>query len=192
MMDENAFWNIISSSREQAGGKQDAQCDALTVLLLALSIEDIESFEGHFSTLMARSYRWELWAAAYLVLGGCSDDCFSYFRYWLISMGREHFEAALANPDNLADIDLPPDDEEAFAEWQQRVKDPEVFPEFEDFGYVAAQVWAKKTGKEYCEMPSSPILNATYSKGPAGSTWDETDTAYFIQTFPRLWEKFGW
>ena len=190
-MDENGFWNFISASREKAGNIQDAQCDALATLLSALSIEEIESFEAHFSGAMARSYRWELWAAAYLILGGCSDDCFSYFRYWLISMGREVFEAALANPDNLAGIAWLSDEDATFAEWQQQAKDPIPFSEFQDFSYVAAQIWAKKTGKNFSEMPSSPILNATYSQGPAGDSWDDTDTAYFIHTFPQLWTKFG-
>jgi len=191
-MDENTFWDIIAASRKQAGGIQDAQVDALTTLLSALKIEDIEGFEACFSEMMARSYRWELWAAAYLVQGGCSDDCFDYFRFWLISMGRETFDAVLANPDTLASIDLPPDDDDALAEWQKQTKDSSLFPEFEDFAYVAPHVWAKKSGKDSSEMPSSPVLRVAYSQGPAGNTWDETDTAYFTQTLPRLWAKFGW
>jgi hypothetical protein len=33
-------------------------------------------------TLMDRSYRNDLWAAGYLINGGCSDDGFDYFRGW--------------------------------------------------------------------------------------------------------------
>ena len=54
---------------------------------------------------MAQSYRIELWGAAYLLNGGCSDDCFEYFRGWLITQGRAVYEAVLADPDSLADVD---------------------------------------------------------------------------------------
>ena len=38
--------------------------------------------------LVARSYDWNLWGAAYLMKGGCSDDAFDYFRGWLVAQGR--------------------------------------------------------------------------------------------------------
>ena len=38
---------------------------------------------------MDDSYRWDLWGAAYLANGGCSDDGFDYFRGWLIGQGRK-------------------------------------------------------------------------------------------------------
>jgi hypothetical protein len=52
---------------------------------------------------MAESYRWDLWGAAYLINGGCSDDGFDYFRGWLLSQGRAIWQATLADPDSLAD-----------------------------------------------------------------------------------------
>jgi hypothetical protein len=54
--------------------------------------------------LMVDSYRNPLWAAAYLINGGCSDDGFDYFRGWLIVQGREVFERIVADPDALADL----------------------------------------------------------------------------------------
>lgn len=53
--------------------------------------------------LLADSYRAPLWAAAYVINGGCSDDGFDYFRGWLIMQGREVFEQVLADPEALAD-----------------------------------------------------------------------------------------
>lgn len=43
-------------------------------------------------------------AAASLILGGCSDDGFEYFRGRLIAQGREVFERSVADPDSLADL----------------------------------------------------------------------------------------
>ena len=45
-------------------------------------------------------------AAASLILGGCSDDGFEYFRGWLIAQGREVFERSVADPDSLADLSV--------------------------------------------------------------------------------------
>lgn len=41
----------------------------------------------------------------YLIKDGvCSSDGFWYFQVWLIGLGREAFERAVANPDNLASV----------------------------------------------------------------------------------------
>lgn len=46
-----------------------------------------------------------MWGAAYLIKDGvCSSDGFWYFQVWLIGLGREAFERAVANPDNLASV----------------------------------------------------------------------------------------
>ena len=50
---------------------------------------------------MDRAYRQELWGAAYLINGGCSDDGFVYFLGWLIAQGRDVYQAALPDPDSL-------------------------------------------------------------------------------------------
>jgi Protein of unknown function (DUF4240) len=63
-------------------------------------------FEVQHRQAFADSYDWGLWGAAYVIDGGCSDDGFDYFRAYLISRGRAVFEAAMADPDSLADADL--------------------------------------------------------------------------------------
>jgi hypothetical protein len=54
--------------------------------------------------LMSDSYRQPVWAAAYVINGGCSDDGFEYFRGWLITQGREVFDRVVADPDALSDL----------------------------------------------------------------------------------------
>ncbi|WP_412769018.1 DUF4240 domain-containing protein [Micromonospora zamorensis] len=44
-----------------------------------------------------------MWAAAYLIGGGCSDDSFIDFRAGVIALGREWYERVLVSPDGLAD-----------------------------------------------------------------------------------------
>jgi hypothetical protein len=65
----------------------------------------VRSFNAHFDDCEDRAYSYELWAAAYIIGHGCSDDSFSDFRSTLISMGRETFERALEDPESLADMD---------------------------------------------------------------------------------------
>lgn len=46
-----------------------------------------------------------MWGAAYLMCDSlCSGDGFWYFQAWLIGLGREAFELAVADPDNLAGL----------------------------------------------------------------------------------------
>jgi Protein of unknown function (DUF4240) len=58
-------------------------------LLSARPSGEIVSADEFLRGLMADSYRDPLWAAAYLVNGGCSDDGFEYFRGWLIMHGGQ-------------------------------------------------------------------------------------------------------
>jgi hypothetical protein len=174
-LDKDRFWSVIESSRIGADGDQDAQVSALCARLQALTVAEIEEFDAQYRRAMADAYRWDLWAAAYVMLGGCSDDGFHYFCDWLISMGRECFEAALRNPDSLATyIEDMDGDEEAF--------------EFEDFGSAAGHVWERKTGKDILEMPDSGVK---WPSSPAGEPWDESEE-YFSAAFPQLWARFGY
>jgi len=66
--------------------------------------QEIVDAQRVLSALMADSYRSSLWAAAYVINGGCSDDGFDYFRAWLMLQGRETFGQAVADPDSLADL----------------------------------------------------------------------------------------
>jgi hypothetical protein len=47
-------------------------------------------------------YRWDAWAAAYLIGGGCSDDGFMDFRAGVIAQGRDWYQKAAGSPDSLA------------------------------------------------------------------------------------------
>src|SRR5205823_6840092 len=49
-----------------------------------------------------RLYRHDMWAGAYLIGGGCSDDGFISFRARLIAQGRDWYKKA--SPDSLPTI----------------------------------------------------------------------------------------
>jgi Protein of unknown function (DUF4240) len=98
-VDTRRFWHLIDDARGQVADLAAAEAVAAqaAILLAVLPHEEIVSAERVLSGLMAESYRTSLWAAAYVINGGCSDDGFDYFRGWLIVQGREVFDQAVAN-----------------------------------------------------------------------------------------------
>lgn len=139
-----------------------------------LPSEEIEAFEAAFWRQMNRAYTWDLWGAAYVAHGGASDDGFEYFRRWLISKGRGVFERVLANPDDLADV---------------LVADVEGVLEFEEFAYVAGEVWTQKTGRSIDEF-ASMAGGALPGSEPQGTPFEE-DAAQLASRYPKLWRRFG-
>src|SRR5438093_10687165 len=102
--------------------------------------------------------------AAYLINGGCSDDGFEYFRDWLISRGQVIYNAAVENPDTLADITEPGRDDY----------------EFEELGYIALEVYEELTGNEM------PQLDFQWSAEPKGRNWDFDDKNEVSRRLPQL------
>ncbi|WP_031514299.1 DUF4240 domain-containing protein [Streptomyces sp. NRRL F-5123] len=104
-MDTDRFWQLVELARRQVAAPADADGAAAeaTALLAARSPQEILRAQQILWDLMADSYRAPLWAAAYLINGGCSDDGFDYFRGWLVAQGRDAFERAVADPDTPVD-----------------------------------------------------------------------------------------
>jgi len=91
LMPESYFWQVIQDVRIKSNKNYNVQCQLLVDTLATLPGEEIIRFDRTFATLMAKSYGFKLWEAAYALNGGCSDDCFQYFRTWLISQGKNKF-----------------------------------------------------------------------------------------------------
>jgi hypothetical protein len=174
-MEDDQFWSIIDRCQDP---DPDSQVERLRAQLLQLSPEDIAGFRAAMDRKLIQSYTWPLWAAAYVAKSGCGDDGFEYFRFWLISRGRETFETVLADPDALADI--VGDDDPEDGSWL----------EFEDFGYVALDAWSEKTGRPFEEMPDLLTEEETAALSePAGEPWDETRED-LERICPRLVARF--
>ncbi|MGW2449121.1 DUF4240 domain-containing protein [Streptomyces sp. NPDC001675] len=102
------FWQLIAAARCQAFDPDESEMVAreATSLLASRPIKEIVAAQQVLWDLMAESYSNPLWAAAYIINGGCSDDGFDYFRGWLIAQGREVFEGVVADPDALAELPI--------------------------------------------------------------------------------------
>ncbi|MFI1438687.1 DUF4240 domain-containing protein [Streptomyces fructofermentans] len=105
-MNIDEFWTVIETARTDAaltsGNPDDAFASALVERLAATSKQTILEYQQRFDQLRGAIYRWDLWAAAYLIGGGCSDDAFMDFRAGLIAQGREWYDRAATAPDVLA------------------------------------------------------------------------------------------
>ena len=168
-MDISEFWTLVETSKSASDGSFDAQAESLAQHLSSLSPEEIVAFQRIFDELKDRAYSWDLWGAAYIMGGGCSDDGFADFRSWLISMGRETYTRALNDPESLADVDVGAYGEE------------DVF--FEEFAYMPARVYKAKTGQ-----PLTYARAATPPQ-PSGEEWDE-DSEELARRFPRLFARY--
>lgn len=107
-MNKQRFWQLIEAARNQVSNPDDGEAvvHRATWLLATHSAEEIVAAQQTFWDLMTDSYTNPLWAAAYVINGGCSDDGFDYFRGWLIAQGREVFERIVADPDALAEMPI--------------------------------------------------------------------------------------
>ena len=177
VLDERGiFWRLIELSRKGSEGDLYVQLDNLRHRLMKLSEEELRSFDRVFWDLMNESYRADLWGAAYIIKGGCSDDSFDYFRAWLIMQGKQPFTEALRNPDGLA---------------PRARRDHEIGSEFEfeDILGIAGAIYAAKTGRSdfYQNQPArqASLVGDLDAWSDVDSTAEHTRRLY-----PRLCKLF--
>ncbi|MGW4383959.1 DUF4240 domain-containing protein [Kitasatospora sp. NPDC004531] len=135
-MDNDEFWQLIDSARAATTPEVPFE-RALVDVLAARPESDIVRYEVCFERLHGALYRWDVWAAAYLIGGGCSDDAFMDFRAGVIAEGRTWYEKVLAGPDVIA--------EHPAAAGENRFDAEGVFFN-EDVNYAAALAFERRTG----------------------------------------------
>jgi hypothetical protein len=160
-MDIDEFWKLIAISRQKMKSQWD-QHAVLEQVLQELPAEEIVSFGEHYYKLRSLAYRWDLWAVAYIIEGGCSDDGFMDFRAWLVAQGQEFFEASLKNPEHVGTR-----------------SDDGV--SYEAINYVSWNAYEKKTGTKL------PRIKSTQLDEPSGTRWDEDDLP---KLYPELCKRF--
>ncbi|MDQ0786542.1 hypothetical protein QFZ64_002039 [Streptomyces sp. B3I8] len=172
MMDETEFWELVDATREAAGGDPEEHADLLVERLVRLDPEAVLDFARHFEARYNRAYRWDVWGAAWLLLGGASDDAFDYFRCWLIGQGREVFEGALHDPDSLAEL---------LDDFDERVDG-----DGEELGYAADEAYEQLTGTVAPDLGLPPAPDE-----PEGTPQDLEDEDALARRYPSLWARFG-
>ncbi len=170
VMDSTELWDLIETARDETDDPTDADsvAESLVRTLADRDPEVIEAFDIALAGLVAESYLTELWAAAYLINGGASDDGFDYFRGWLIAQGRDVFEAAVADPDSLAEV---PAVRAAIAEGEEL--------ECEAMLGVAWDAYAAATEEDLPDAGKPPLPEL-------GPMWDFDDEDAMREHLPRL------
>ena len=176
-MDRDGFWGLVEAARDEVDdtvADPDGVADALTKALGGMAPEQIVGFGVEFEHLQVESYRLDLWAAAYLINGGASDDGFDYFRGWLVAQGRETWEAALADPDSLADV-VDEDQDEDFEGFDG-----------EALLVVGPNAYQAAAGSEKAYWEAVEAATTEYADVPAGDDFDFDDKSQIRARFPRL------
>lgn len=173
-VDDDRFWALIDEAvraSESAAERFAARADALEDGLSRCTAEEVIGFAERFEACQARAYRWDLWAAAHILGGGCSHDTFIDFRSWLISLGRTRFEAALVDAESLATLEFGVGGED------------DAF--FEEFGVIAEQVYEDLTGDDLPELAAMQLQPAA----PSGEPWRTEEE--IAARLPKLWATYG-
>ncbi|MEV1288877.1 DUF4240 domain-containing protein [Micromonospora sp. NPDC049679] len=103
-MNTQQFWTLIEQARAGAEGEPASVAARATAALAGHDVAEIVAWDRHLRRVLTASYREDLWGAAYLINGGCSDDGFDHFRGWLMTQGRDAFARAVTQPDSLAEL----------------------------------------------------------------------------------------
>lgn len=167
LMDEDQFWEIIQTTKNNSSGDFEEQQEELAKELRKLTPDDIILFGNRFRYFRGQANTWELWGAIYIIHGGCGDDSFNDFREWVIGQGKDFYYRTINNPDTLVDVDT------------DKIEDVE----WEGLGYVPATVFEEITGQE---MPY-PYQEKSET---TGNEWEE-DSEDLKQMFPRLAAKYS-
>lgn len=154
LMKEDEFWKLIDNSLTTSGNNYQTQIASLKQILTALDPTEIVKFDNTFTALLAASYDYKLWGASYVINGGCSDDCFEYFREYLIAHGKDKFYGTFQDP-------------ESCVSWMKSEEEDN----WEGIRYSASEAYKQKTGKDIpktyqpkYELKGKPFDEATVDK----------------------------
>ncbi len=164
LMDSGNFWQIIATSESRSSGDYEKQQTELEKELLKLTAIEILEFDNKFRALKGEVYNWDFWAAAYIINGGCSDDCFSDFRGWLIGRGETIFENAVKDINTLVQLEYTND-----GDW-------------EGLSYIPSDAYEKKTGND---MPQGVRESLEIN----GEEWSEEGDD-LRNKYSELWKRF--
>jgi hypothetical protein len=175
-VDDGRFWEIIETARASAGPDRPFH-EALTDHLATLTERDILEYYERFEKMHGALYRHDLWAAAYLIGGGCSDDSSIDFRAGLIAQGRDWYQQATTSPDSLAG-------HPAVAGAGHPLADSPLF--YEEVNYAASDAFQRLSGDEQV------FWDALAARGPRdcfavlGEGFDFDDDEEMCRRLPRL------
>jgi hypothetical protein len=163
------FWAVIDRATADRPGSPDEVAKRAIAELATRDPDEIVAWGRHLDKVMAASGKEDLWAAAYLINGGASDEGFDNFRGWLIANGRDVVARAVPDPDSLADLPAV----------QAAASTGAVF-EAEEVLTIAGEAYQQATGTELPSKETAP------NRPDAAMLWDFDNEEEMQKRLPRL------
>ena len=161
---EAVFWELIATAKEQATSLPE-RVVILRESLRRFSAANVKRFQTQLLLRLNELNTSDIWALAYIVRSGCSDDAFDYFRQWIITEGKAAFELAKTSVEQFAETVKISDD-----------------PQCEELLSLAPEV--------YDEKKAAPlVMKAGTTEKTCVPKWRERDLP---NLFPGLCKKFDY
>ena len=97
-MSEALVWEIIAQAQSDSESETILNIEERLVAYTTKAIRDAAKI---VQSRLTDAFREEIWALAYLLQDGCSDDAFEDFRNWMVLRGKATFDEILAAPDSF-------------------------------------------------------------------------------------------
>ena len=163
------FWAVIDRATADRPGSPAVVAERAVDELSKRDPQEIVAWGRHLDKVMAASGTEDLWAAAYLINGGASEDGFDSFRGWLIAHGRDVVARSVREPDALAEMPAV----------QAAAASGAVF-EAEEVLSIAASAYRQATGDE---LPPAEVAK---TRPDPAELWDFDDEEEMGKRLPRL------
>jgi hypothetical protein len=167
------FWAVIERATADRPASPADVAQRAAAELAAGDPAEIVAWDRHLGKVMVASGKEDLWAAAYLINGGASEEGFDSFRGWLIAHGRDAVAGAVREPDSLAGL----------PEIKAAADTGAVF-EAEEVLSIAANAYAQATGDKL------PAAETPSTRPDPGDLWDFDNEDEMRRRLPRLASLF--
>ena len=164
------FWAVIDRATADRPASPAQVAERAIADLAARDPEEIVAWARHLDKVLAASGTEDLWAAAYLINGGCTEDGFHNLRGWLVPHGRQAVRASVQSPDVLAGMPAV----------RAAAENGAVF-EAEEVLSIAAQAYQKATGEPLPAAADRPRI-----RPEVADLWDFDDEEETHKRLPRL------
>jgi uncharacterized protein DUF4240 len=163
------FWGVIARATADRPATPDEVAKRAVAELATRDPEEIVAWGRHLDKVMVASGTEDLWAAANVIHGGCSEEGFDGFRGWLIAHGRDAVARSVKAPDSLANVAVI----KAAAETGAVFEAPEVLT-------IAAEAYRQATGAEL------PAEERPKTRPDVADLWDFDDEEEMQRRLPKL------
>ena len=168
------FWAVIDRATEQRPASPAEVAERAVADLATCDPEEIVAWGRHLDKVLVASGTEDLWAAAYLINGGCTEEGFDNFRGWLVAHGRAAVAGAVRSPDALAGMPA-----------VRAAADTGAVFEAEEVLGIAGEAYAKAAGK-----PLPVPADRPRTRPEVNDLWDFDNEDEMRRRLPRLSELF--